>query len=213
MEESTSKEKILKKIRSALISTRENPFTDIDFISPVYNDFTDVPVVQFARNLNEAGGIFVYCENEKTLVDNLKLLIKENKWKEVFTLDKRIATLLKREGIKLKASYGKQEKIDAGITFCDFLVARFGSVVVSSALSSGRKIFAFPEAHIVFATASQVVPEMKDALSGMKKKYPESLPSQITVIRGPSRTADIEKTLVMGAHGPRELYVFVVDDL
>ena len=213
MEESTSKEKILKKIRSALISTRENPFTDIDFFSSVYKELPDVPVVSFAMNLKEAGGIFVYCENEKTLVDNLKLLIKEKKWKEVFTLDKRIATLLKKEDIKVKTSIDKQKKIDAGITFCDYLVARFGSVVVSSALSSGRKMFAFPEAHIVFATASQVVPELKDALSGLKNKYSDGLPSQISVIRGPSRTADIEKTLVMGAHGPRELYVFMVDDL
>ncbi len=213
MEESTSKEKILKKIRSALISTRENPFIDIDFISPVYNELSDVPVVSFAMNLKEAGGVFVYCENEKALVDNLKVLIKEKKWKEVFTLDNRIARLLKNEEIKVKSGFEKQKKIDAGITFCDFLVARFGSVVVSSALSSGRRMFAFPEAHIVFATASQVVSELKDALTGLKKKYPGGLPSQITVIRGPSRTADIEKTLVMGAHGPRELYVFMVDDL
>jgi len=213
MEESTSKEKILKKIRSALISTRENPFMDINFTSPVYKELSDVPVVSFAMNLKEAGGVFVYCENEKTLVDNLKMLIVEKKWNEIFTLDNRIATLLKNEGIKVKKSIEKQKKVDAGVTFCDFLVARFGSVVVSSALSSGRKMFAFPEAHIVFATASQVVPELKDALSGLKKKYSRGLPSQITVIRGPSRTADIEKTLVMGAHGPRELYVFMVDDL
>ena len=47
----------------------------------------------------------------------------------------------------------------------------------------------------------------------MKKRYASDLPSQISIISGPSRTADIEKTLVMGAHGPKELYVFFVDDL
>ncbi|MCK5078809.1 MAG: LUD domain-containing protein, partial [Bacteroidales bacterium] len=51
-----------------------------------------------------------------------------------------------------------------------------------------------------------------DALKGMKEKYGQDLPSMISLITGPSRTADIEKTLVMGAHGPRELYVFLVDD-
>lgn len=213
MEESTSKEKILKKIRLALINTLGNPFSDTDFSSPVYNDFSDAPVVQFAINLNEAAGTFVYCDNEKTMVNNLKVLMKQKKWKSLFTLDEKIASLLKNEGITVKNKPGNPEKIDVGVTLCDFLVARFGSVVVSSALSNGRKIFSFPEEHIVLATASQVVSELKDALTGLKKKYPEQLPSQISVIRGPSRTADIEKTLVMGAHGPRELYVFMVDDL
>jgi L-lactate dehydrogenase complex protein LldG len=60
---------------------------------------------------------------------------------------------------------------------------------------------------------SQVVPELKDGLREMKKKYAGHFPSQLTVITGPSRTADIEKTLVMGAHGPKELFVFMVDDL
>jgi len=46
-----------------------------------------------------------------------------------------------------------------------------------------------------------------------KEKYGGNFPSQMTVITGPSRTADIEKTLVMGAHGPKELYVFMIDDL
>ncbi len=104
-------------------------------------------------------------------------------------------------------------KIGVGITTCDFLISRFGSVMVSSGLGLGRKIFAFPEIHIVIAKASQVVPEIKDALIGMKKKYVDNFPSQITVITGPSRTADIEKTLVMGAHGPKSLYVFMIDDM
>ncbi len=74
-------------------------------------------------------------------------------------------------------------------------------------------MFVFPETHIVIAKASHVVDELKDALNGMKTKYAGNFPSQITVITGPSRTADIEKTLVMGAHGPKALYVLMIDDL
>jgi len=213
MEESTSKEKILKKVRTALISKLDNPFGDVEYSSSVYSDFSDTPVVEFAINLKKAGGTFIYCDNEKTMVDNLKVLMKQKKWEDVFTLDEHIISLLKQEGIHVKNNPVDMATIKAGITLCDFLIARFGSIMVSSALLNGRRMFAFPEEHIVFATASQVVSELKEALTGMRKKYPESLPSQISVIRGPSRTADIEKTLVMGAHGPRELYVFVVDDL
>ena len=84
---------------------------------------------------------------------------------------------------------------------------------MSSALSSGRKLYAWPEVHLVAAYASQLVPEISDAIIGMRERYNGLIPSMLTMISGPSRTADIEKTLVMGAHGPKELFVFFIDDL
>jgi len=212
MEESTTKEKILKKVRNALLSKLENPFQDIDFKSPVFKELADVPEIEFASNLNKNGGTFVYCENEKDFVENIKSLATQRKWESVFSIDEKLIGLLQSDGINVESSDEKFNAQIAGITRCEFLIGRFGSVMVSSALSSGRRMFVFPEVHIVFAYTSQVVAELKDALKGMKKKYPNKLPSQITVISGPSRTADIEKTLVMGAHGPKELIVFVIDD-
>jgi L-lactate dehydrogenase complex protein LldG len=57
-----------------------------------------------------------------------------------------------------------------------------------------------------------LVNDLKQALAGIKQKYADNIPSMISVITGPSRTADIEKTLIMGAHGPKEIYVFLIDD-
>jgi L-lactate dehydrogenase complex protein LldG len=65
---------------------------------------------------------------------------------------------------------------------------------------------------LVIAFSSQLVPDLKQALGDIKLKYSTRIPSLISVITGPSRTADIEKTLVMGAHGPCELFVFLVED-
>lgn len=213
MEESTTKEKILKKVRAALISNTDNPFKDVDFNSPVYHELTESPDIEFAMKLKDAGGIFIYCENEKAISDNLRVLMQQKGWDDVFTLDERVHGLLSQEQITVRNNIEEFSSQKVGVTRCEFLIARFGSIMVSSGLLSGRKMFGFPEVHIVIAAASQVVPEIKDALRGMKKRYSADLPSQITVITGPSRTADIEKTLVMGAHGPRELYVFFVDDL
>ncbi len=78
-------------------------------------------------------------------------------------------------------------------------------------MQSGRRLMIFPPVHIVIANASQLVTDIKDGLAGIKLKYPSILPSSITLITGPSRTADIEKTLVLGAHGPKELYVFYLE--
>jgi len=104
------------------------------------------------------------------------------------------------------------KQIKVGITFCEYLISRFGSIVISSKLKSGRRMPAFSETHIVIAFTSQIVLSIKDALNEIIKKYGKQMPSMISVITGPSRTADIEKTLVMGAHGPRELYVFLIND-
>ena len=84
--------------------------------------------------------------------------------------------------------------------------------MISSRQASGRKLPLFSSVHIVFAYTSQMVADIKDALKGIKTKYPQ-LPSMFTFISGPSRTADIEKTLVLGAHGPKDMYVFLIDDL
>lgn len=212
MDDTTTKEKILKGVRDALISKQEIPFKDVNFSSSVFQKLADEKSIVFARKLIEMGGSFVYCENEKMLLENLQTLLKQRGWENYYTLDEKIYSLLNLAQIPYDNNLENFNTLHAGITRCEYLIARFGSVMVSSALNTGRRLFVFPEVHIVIASASQIVEDLKDALSGMRNKYQNEFPSQMTVITGPSRTADIEKTLVMGAHGPRELFVFMVDD-
>ncbi len=101
--------------------------------------------------------------------------------------------------------------MNVGVSLCEYLVARTGSVLVTSRQNSGRRLPAFANYHIVIAYSSQLVYTIKDALSGIKNKYGKDFPSMIVNVTGPSRTADIEKTLVQGAHGPKQIYVFLVD--
>ncbi len=213
MKESTSKEKVLKKVRNALINKIDNPFKDIDFSSQVFIDQEEGMEVEFATKLIENGGTFIYCENEMDAGNQLSALINNEGWTNVFCVDKNLSGILENAKITFSNNSDDFNSINVGITPCDFLISRFGSIMVSSGLSSGRRLFVYPEIHIVIAKASQVLPEIKDALVSMRKKYQDNFPSQITTITGPSRTADIEKTLVMGAHGPKSLFVFMIDDM
>lgn len=212
MKDSTTKEKVLKKIRNALISRSENPFPYIDYESPIYNSSSESLDIVFAKEFTQVGGKFVFCESEKEFLDNLKLLFSQHNLDKVFCFEKNIATLLSKSKIPFTSSEEDFLTLHVGITYCEYLIARLGSVMVSSKQLSGRRLNVYPEIHIVLAYTSQLVPDLKHALRNIKKKYSSNFPSLVSVITGPSRTADIEKTLVMGAHGPKELYVFLVDD-
>lgn len=213
MDESTTREKVLKKIRNALISKTDNPYPSLDMDSSVYKDFTDLKDVTFAEEFTRAGGKFVYCENESDLRVKLQSIFSEKDMGTVLCFDPDLADLLDKCGIIAHKDEDKFLEVKTGVTGCEFLIARFGSILVSSKQLSGRRMNVFPETHIIIAKISQIVVELKDAIVGVKKKYAGGLPSMLTVITGPSRTADIEKTLVMGAHGPKELFVLLIDEV
>ena len=82
---------------------------------------------------------------------------------------------------------------------------------MSAGQQSGRTTSVYAPVHICIAYTNQLVYDVREALQGMKERYDKNLPSQITFATGPSRTADIEKTLVVGVHGPKEVYVFLVE--
>ena len=82
---------------------------------------------------------------------------------------------------------------------------------MSAAEQSGRTVSVYAPVHICIAYTQQLVFDIKDALQSVKEKYAGGIPSFITFASGPSRTADIEKTLVTGVHGPKEVYLFLID--
>ena len=211
MKESTSKEKVLKKIRNALIYKSDAPYPDLDLETSVYHPLQDSLDVTFAEELINVGGNFVFCENAREFIKNLKLLLFENNWQNIHCREKALQDILNKNEISFNSEEDKLLQQTVGITFCEYLVSRIGAVMVSSAQASGRKMAAYPDVHIVVAFTSQLMTDLRQTFSSLKEKYESNLPSMITLITGPSRTADIEKTLVMGAHGPKELYVFLID--
>jgi len=102
------------------------------------------------------------------------------------------------------------EACDAGLTACEAVVSQTGSILVSSATGGGRGLSILPPVHIVVAPVDAVVATVGDALHLVAGRYAGQLPSLLSFITGPSRTGDIERILVLGAHGPKELIVLLV---
>jgi L-lactate dehydrogenase complex protein LldG len=107
------------------------------------------------------------------------------------------------------ASYdpNELEACPVGITQCDALVAQTGSVLVTSRSAGGRALSVLPPHHVVLARKAQLVSDLPDAFELLRKTYAPNYPSFISLITGPSRTGDIERILVLGAHGPKRLTI------
>ena len=211
-DETTTKEKILKRVRKALLEkTTKSVDIELDSESDVFQTPTEALEIIFAQHLTKLNGHFIYCEDEKELCNNIAGLISEKNWKDIYSFEETVGTILTKANINFSKNKSTISKANVGVSFCEFLVARTGSVLVSSKQNSGRRLSAFANYHIVIAYTSQLTYTVKEALQKIKNKY-DVYPSMIITISGPSRTADIEKTLVQGAHGPKEIYVFLVAD-
>ncbi len=98
-----------------------------------------------------------------------------------------------------------------GITMCDGLIAETGTAVLVNHIAEPRELSLLPERHVVIALSDQLYPTLDKCLEKIKNSYPAGKLPSITLISGPSRTSDIEKSLVVGVHGPVEFGVVVVD--
>ena len=210
MNVSPSKENILKKIRQALAHPTPLPFPKSDNNDAVFHPLQQEPEVEFAEQFTKLQGRFVYCVNRQELAFQLNSLIKKQDWQNVYCLENNLVEML---GLQFKEKLTTTELAgcDVSITGCEALVARTGSIVMSAAQLSGRNTSVYAPIHICIAFTKQVVVDIKDALQLVKDKYGNSIPSLITFATGPSRTADIEKTLVVGVHGPKEVFCFLVE--
>ncbi len=207
----TPKERMLKRVRQALLEKRDNPHPDFED-SPLYKEEEDSLDVTFAREFTAVSGKFVYCDGEISVIENLIALVEELGVTKVYAWERNIQELLKHYGFPIFEGDSQFLDAEVGITTCEALVARNGSVLISNATASGRRLSVYPSVHIVFAKASQLVMDIKHGMALIKERYGNEMPSMVSAITGPSRTADIEKRLVLGAHGPKELYVFLIED-
>jgi len=96
---------------------------------------------------------------------------------------------------------------DIGITCAQWAIAETGTLVLESETESNRLISLIPPVHICMLKAEKIRQTMGEVLECVR----QSLNPTVTFITGPSRTSDIELTLAIGVHGPKELHVIIID--
>jgi L-lactate dehydrogenase complex protein LldG len=176
----------------------------------------DEQIALFAQNSTALKTDFRVVVSPAEAAQQLAALTRENNWKRVASHRHPVASdLAEKLGLPClltDSGYAAAdlEQCDAAITGCDALVSQTGSVLVSNPSAGGRALSVLPPHHIVIAQRSQMVPDLASALQLIRKIYAPNWPSFLSFITGPSRTGDIERILVLGAHGPKKLTIFLL---
>jgi L-lactate dehydrogenase complex protein LldG len=206
MSNTPAKNNILKKIRMALAHPTPLPFPKSEGNDSVFQPLQQDLVVEFAEQFTQLQGKFIFCVDQQELSEQFAKLCYQNQWTRIYCQEEKWKSI-----IPDNSAHNNIAGCEAAITSCESLIARTGSIVLTST-HQGRIPSVYAPVHVCIATTSQLVYDIKDGLTALKLKYRDYLPSLISLATGPSRTADIEKTLVVGVHGPKEVYCFVIDD-
>ncbi|HEY4417058.1 MAG TPA: LUD domain-containing protein [Verrucomicrobiae bacterium] len=223
----TEREKILGRIREALKVEAPIPGAHGQHGSailttgtttarqwlPKVGDSFDERLALFQKNAADLKADFQLFANQAELKIALTKLRDAENWQRVAShageLSDFACNALALPVLKTDDGYAatEMEKCDAGISECDALIAQTGGVLVTNRSAGGRALSVLPPHHVVIARREQLIADLPAAFELLKQKYAANYPSMISFITGPSRTGDIERILVLGAHGPKKLTI------
>ena len=227
----TEKEKILARVREALTlpapppgqpHSHQHPALPINlrFRNPTPSRWLpdvgatfESRLALFAKNAADLKAEFHFVDSRDESLKILLSLRDTEGWKKVGSHSGELADpVCEALGLPICRTdrayeVHELESCDAGISECDALVAQTGSVLVTGRSAGGRALSVLPPHHVVLARKQQLIADLPEAFALLKRKYAGNYPSFISLITGPSRTGDIERILVLGAHGPKKLTI------
>lgn len=227
----SEREKILARIREALSVPAPRPGSTSgparegfeakrdarQWLPPAGENFEE-HLAQFAAAIKELRATLLVVSDLPELARRLCELRDQEGWKSAAThsgtLAEAAAEALQLPLCRTDSPPGydvrQLEACDVGITECDALIAQTGSVLVTSRSAGGRALSVLPPHHVVLARKEQLIRDLPAAFALLEAAYGEDYPSMISFVTGPSRTGDIERILVLGAHGPKKLTIFIL---
>ncbi len=218
----SAREAILQSIRSHLAASvphdlKESELHHANAPSKVVPSVSDLPVVElFKEGLEAVDGHCILVQDEAEVIEALKQII--TRLQSTSLRARRIAisdaieipailngTGLEFEEIAVTPSAAEVFSFDVGISRVQAAIAETGTLLLDSSRERHRLVSLVPPVHIALVDASQIVQTLGEALALLRE--PDQVSPIVTLVTGPSRTADIELTLAIGVHGPQELYV------
>lgn len=226
----TTQRTILQRIRQALAPPADAAVRDrtaplpTDRVAAARAALPAVPAdydgrcALFAERAADLRATFARFPTRDALIGHVAKLAQDEGWQQIATHDNELnlaaCNATTAECTLIARGYDREAlaACDAGITRCDALIAQTGSVLVTSTTSGGRALSVLPPHHVVLATRDQLVPDIVAGYERTQQTHGPAWPSMVSLITGPSRTGDIERTLVLGAHGPQRLTILLLEE-
>ncbi|MGH7799321.1 MAG: LutC/YkgG family protein [Thermodesulfobacteriota bacterium] len=235
---SNSREEILKRIRKGLHRLAIVRGKD-ENISPSLSSYKETQqklenlrketierksflVDTFVNEITKVSGKAFSLKSEDEIKDYVIRLVEEHSakflaiWESDFLKQINLREFLEIKGLKFASLNSKEEmaKADIGITEADFGIADTGTIVLTANEKQPRSVSLIPPVHIAIIKSDVIVENLKDLFVLLTNTISQSgsltnLTSCITFITGPSRTGDIELNIILGVHGPKELFVLI----
>src|SRR3982750_430199 len=219
-----ARDAIMHSIRSSLAASQGivHPEHTVvpDHGEPIVADGSLSLIETFCVSLESVGGHCHIAADEEAAARRLSAIITDlqarQAAKRIALSDSptvtRVARGIDSDEIDVCPSPDDLFNYDIGITAAQAAIAEIGTLVLVAESERHRLVSLLPPVHIAIVHARNLVLTIADALSHLRRDDPKEMSRAITFITGPSRTADIELTLTVGVHGPKELHVIVIED-
>ena len=206
---------VLENIRRSLGRSEQSPLSARPAIlTPRQPNSVDSEIASFLDEIRKLSGVgqeFPPAETESALKNlvaeqNIK---KATVWNTALLKQLGIADHLIALGVKLVSPNADKHTIaecDLGVTEADFILPETGTIILRSSAEKPRAVSLVPRVHLAIVTPSSLRVDMHQVFSESKHS------NYLVFITGPSRTADIELTVTLGVHGPKNLYVWVMNN-
>jgi len=222
--QSEAREAIMQSIRAHLAESarvarpHSPPPVSANSINDSSTDPALTPVAMFCERLESVGGRCVVVRDShdaaRALANVVAALQENGSGKRIALSDARVLPGLTQSIPAAEITVGPPASdlfnYDVGITTAQAGIAETGTLVLEAEKERHRLVSLLPPVHIALIRSRDIHLTIGDALEGLHDR--EQMSRAITFITGPSRTADIELTLTVGVHGPKELYVIVQED-
>jgi len=214
-----SRDAILSRIRERLANDSHVDPPPVPEVWPPTHATTEQLAGQFAEQLQAVQGEVHHVSSMDQARQKLAEMIKESGWKTLGAVDRPICRELTAGLAADRLAWvtpdwdpNRMAELPAGLVAAECLLADTGSCMVASGTRQERLICYLPPACLVVARTDQLVEHMPAAWDRVARQTAEpDRRGEFVFITGPSRTADIEKILILGVHGPKRLIVLLVD--
>jgi L-lactate dehydrogenase complex protein LldG len=214
----SSRDAILSRIRSALAGDPQRPLPPVPDVWPREDPTVDAMAERFQRELEAVHGEVVRCASMEEAKAKFAEMAAQESWEKVGSLDRFLCREVCRGLAPERVAWATSDwtpqsmaGLSAGVVEADCLLADTGTSMVACGRAEERLLCYLPPACVIVAAADRLVEHLPAAWPQIAPRVADpQVRGEFVFITGPSRTADIEKILILGVHGPKRLIVLLV---